>query len=111
CGGPFAYAAQSRRSMSSRIATDLPRMLAVVHTTTTGRGCPASDVRVGSGEVAGSELVGGNDAEPAGLVILDCLAYFVAGVHDEGPVVGDRRADRQPADEERVERLGLSAGR
>ena len=51
--------------MSSRIATDLPRMLAVVHTTTTGRGCPAPDVRVGSPPLAHRPGLGALYAFPA----------------------------------------------
>ena len=58
----------------------------------------------------GRELVGGDDAEPAGLVVLDGLDDLLAGVHHEGPVVGDRRADREPAEQEHVERLGLPVG-
>ena len=92
-------------------------------TTPTGRRCAGSprtrrcsasrrrpgrgDRRIGSREAPGCELVGGDDAEPAGLVVLDGLDDLLAGVHHEGPVVGDRRADRQSAEQQHVERLGL----
>src|SRR5438128_1578091 len=77
-------------------------------------GAPASDSRtvstgpalMASGEVPGRELVGGNDPEPAGLVVVDGLQDLLTRVHHERAVVSDRGADRQPSQEQDVERLG-----
>ena len=65
---------------------------------------------LGQANSAGGELVGGDDAEPAGLVVLDGLEDLLAGVHHERAVVGDRCANRQPTQQQHVERLGLPAG-
>src|ERR1700716_3638459 len=44
----------------------------------------------GSREIPRRHLVGGNDAEPAGLVVLDGLQDLLARVHHERAVGGDR---------------------
>lgn len=55
------------------------------------------DFMIGSCEVPWGELTGGNDPEPARLVVVEGLDDLLAGVHHERPVVGDGRSDREPA--------------
>src|ERR1700730_9119349 len=63
-----------------------------------------------SRELPRRELVGRHDADHSRLEVLDGLEDLGAGVHDERAVVGDRLANRQPAQQEDVERLGLPVG-
>src|ERR1700730_2661468 len=101
---------------------NVSRVSAQAESVSSGHGCgAAAPVRVvsdvtaitldSSREVSGRKLVGGNNAEPTGLIVIDGLKDFLAGVHHERPVVGDRCADRQPAQQEHIERLGLLGGR
>jgi hypothetical protein len=44
---------------------------------------------------------GRNPTQPARLVVLECLAQLVPGVHHERPVAGDGFADGTAAEEQR----------
>src|SRR5439155_20488713 len=61
-------------------------------------------------EVTRRQLVGGNDPESPGLVVLEGLDDLRAGVHHEGTVVSDRRTDWQTAEDQDIKGLGLPVG-
>src|SRR6202165_6397797 len=87
---------------------NVSRVSAQAESVSSGHACAAaapvrvvSDVTAitldSSREVSGRKLVGGNNAEPTGLIVTDGLKDFLSGGHHGTPVVGDRCADRQPA--------------
>src|SRR4051812_42718792 len=51
-------------------------------------------------------MVAGDDAELAGLEVVECLPDFGFGVHDEGAVPGDRFADRLAAQKQDLHAAG-----
>src|SRR5262249_12392260 len=63
-----------------------------------------------SGEATWRQLVGRDDAEPSGPIVVARLLELGPGVHHEGSVVRDRSSDRQPAEEDHVERLARGGG-
>ena len=70
---------------------------------------PTRQLRVASGlqaSVARSD--GGDGAHAAGVEVVDRLDDLVAGVHHERAVVRDGLADREPAEQQHLERVGRS---
>ena len=52
------------------------------------------------------EVDGGDGAHAAGVEVVDGLEDLLAGVHHERAVVRDGLADRQPAEQQHLERVG-----
>ncbi len=73
-------------------------------------GCPGRRWRVhrpvGDPAASAADVVGGNGAQPAGLVVLEGLGHLVPGVHHERPVGVDRLADGPATEHQHVEVRG-----